>query len=276
MAEKVAKPRRRRRWIRPAVFAIIAYVLLRWFEYSQVYRPSREWAGTPKDAGLAFEDLALPVGSGDRVSAWFIPAPSPGARVVIVCHGNAGNISHRVDFATILHKLGLGVMLFDYRGYGQSSGRPGEERSYEDAQTACHWLRNKGVEASKIVAYGESLGGGVAAELAAREKVGGVVLQSAFTSVPDLGAELFPFLPVRWLATIRYDTRGKLPSIHVPVLVMHSRADTLIPFHHAERNFAAANNPKQFWEIAGDHNDEPYADEGKFRKGLETFLGALP
>ena len=132
-------------------------------------------------------------------------------------------------------------------------------------------LGEKGFAPTNIFALGESLGGAVATELAVRETVGGLVLHSTFTSVPDLGAELFPWLPVRWLGTIQYDTRSKLPRLGVPVLVLHSRGDTLIAFHHAERNFAAANEPKVFAELQGDHNDPLWEGAG-FAEAVERLL----
>ena len=145
-----------------------------------------------------------------------VSAPTPGifwpptrpAPVILFFHGNAGNISHRLDLAALLLEAGAGVLLLDYRGYGSSDGKPGEENTYRDAQAAYHWLADKGVPATNIVAYGESLGGGVACELAAREKVGGLVLQSTFTSLTDLGGEIFPWLPVRLISTIKVYIRA--------------------------------------------------------------------
>ena len=273
---KWARNSRNRRWLAGLVAAGLIYMLLRWFEYSQVYQPSRTWDDTPAVHGLAFEDLSLPVGKNDKVSAWFFPSGRTNAsKVFLVCHGNGGNISHRIELARLLHELGWGIMVFDYRGYGRSTGRPGEEKTYQDAQAAYRWLKDKGFAPANIIAYGESLGGGVASELAVREKVGGLVLLSTFTSTPDLGAELFPFLPVHLWASIKYNTRKKLPSIHAPVLVMHSRGDTLVPFHHSQENLAAANEPKLFVEIQGDHNDGPFANPAPFSQGLEKFIASL-
>jgi fermentation-respiration switch protein FrsA (DUF1100 family) len=152
--------------------------------------------------------------------------------------------------------------------------RPGEEGTYRDAEAAYQWLVQRGFAGTNIVAFGESLGGGVAAELAVHEPLGGLVLQSTFTSIPDIGSELFPWLPVRWLATISYDTRSKLPRLRIPVLVMHSRADEIVPFHHGERNFAAANEPKLFWELPGDHNGA-LGNARHFIAGVEQFLGLV-
>jgi hypothetical protein len=205
---------------------------------------------------------------------WFFPATTNSPRrhlAVLICHGNGGNISHRLDLYHLLLQTGVAVFAFDYRGYGHSEGTPGEEGTCLDAQAAHAWLRQKGFAGTNIIAYGESLGGGVATELALRETLGGLVLQSSFTSVPDIGAELFPRLLVSLISTIKYDTHSKLPRLHIPVLVMHSRADRLIAFRHGERNFAAANEPKLFWELHGDHNDS-LSDAQPFADGIERFL----
>ena len=166
---------------------------------------------------------------------------------MLICHGNAGNISHRLELCGTLLATGASVFVFDYRGYGRSQGRPGEEGAYYRDAQAHQWLQHRGFTGERIIAFGESLGEGVASELALRERSGGLVLQSTFTSIPDVAAELFPWLPARWLCTIRYDTLAKLPRLRLPLLVMHGRADTLIGFHHGEKNFAAANPPKLFW-----------------------------
>ena len=252
-------------------------MLLRWFEHHQVYHPSREMIATGAELDRPWEDVFFQSRDKVEINGWFYPLPtsSPGARrVVLVCHGNAGNISSRLDLYGALLESGVSVFAFDYRGYGRSRGRPGEEGTYLDAQAAHQWLRQKGFRGRDIIAYGESLGGGVVSELCLREETGALILQSTFTSIPDIGAELFPWLPTRWISSIRYDTRSKLPRLKVPVLVMHGRGDELIGFPHAETNYAAANEPKMFWEIQGDHND-PLADRARFMEGLRKFLKLL-
>jgi uncharacterized protein len=256
------------------ITCLLIILMLRWFEHSQVYHPDRVLTATGAELGRPFEDVRFKASDGVELNGWFFPASTNSHRahlVVLVCHGNAGNISHRLDTCVALLATGVNVFVFDYRGYGRSRGRPSEEGTYLDAQAAYQWLRQKHFAGTNIIAFGESLGGGVAAELAAREPLGGLVLQSTFTSIPDMGAELFPWLPVRRLSTIRYGTRSKLPHLHVPVLVMHSPADKLVRFHHGEENFVAANEPKLFWELRGDHNDS-LADAKHFIAGLEKFL----
>ena len=258
------------------VACLLILVMLRWFEHSQVYHPDKVMAATGAELGRPFEDCFFKAGDSVQLNGWFFPANTNSAQrhlVALVCHGNGGNISHRLETCAALLATGVNVLQFDYRGYGRSQGRPSEKGTYLDAQAAYQWLRQRGFAGTNIIAFGESLGGGVAAELAVREPVGGLVLQSTFTSVPDMGAELFPWLPVRWLGKIHYNTRSKLPGLHVPVLVMHSPADELVKFHHGKANFAAANEPKLFCELRGDHNN-PLADSQAFIGGIQKFLGA--
>ena len=212
------------------VACLLIVVMLRWFEHSQVYHPDRVLTATGAELGRPFEDVFFKASDGIALNGWFFPASTDSQRqrlAVVVCHGNAGNISHRLDLCRLLLETGASVMVFDYRGYGRSSGRPSEENTCRDAQAAYQWLRQKGFAPANILGYGESLGGAVLAELALRQELGGIILQSTFTSVPDLGAELFPWLPVRLLGAIKFDTLRKLPRLKIPVLILHGRQDTI-------------------------------------------------
>jgi fermentation-respiration switch protein FrsA (DUF1100 family) len=263
------------RWaLRLLVYTVMVVVVLRWFEHRQVFQPSRQMEEKGGLAGVPFEDVRFTTSDGVLLHGWFYPATGQRRtnQVLLLCHGNAGNIGDRIGHARLLRALGAAVFLFDYRGYGRSEGRPSEEGTYLDAQAAHRWLVGRGFAPGDIVVLGESLGGGVAAELALRETVGGLGLVSTFTSVPDLGAELFPWLPVRWVGSIRYDTRSKLPRIRVPVVILHSRDDTLIRFRHAEVNFAAAAEPKQLLELAGDHNETLEVGPQPFAAGVRRLL----
>ena len=249
--------------------------MIRWFEHAQVYAPSRVLEADGAALGRPCEDVWFTARDGLRLNGWFFPADktSPRAQLVfLLLHGNAGNISTRLGWYQAWLHLGVSVFAFDYRGYGRSEGRPSEEGTYLDAQAAHQWLRQRGFAAANILALGESLGGGPATELALRETLGGVILQNTFTSIAEVGGDLFPWLPVRWLHTIQYDTLHKLPRIKVPVLVAHSRTDELIGFHHAERNFAAAHEPKMFLEILGQHTATLEAGREKYLAGLNQFL----
>jgi hypothetical protein len=257
------------------LFPFALYFMFRWFEHSQIYHPSRSLAFEASEVGRPCRDVVLAAQDGTRLHGWFFPMKEKGpktSKVFLICHGNGGNVSHRLILSSMLLEMGTPVFVFDYRGYGRSEGKPGEEGTYLDAEAAFDWLVEQGFDPRNIVAFGESLGGAIAVELALRKPLGAVVVHSSFTSVADVGRELFPWLPVRWMNTIRYDTRSKLARLDVPVLILHSREDTLIGFHHAERNYEAAREPKLLWEIAGGHNDQPESDPERFREGIKKLL----
>ncbi len=270
---KIARPRIRQLCVL-VLLLFSSLLMLRWFEHSQVYHPSREFIASAKAFNRPFEDVYFRSKDGLKLNGWFFPGNTNSSRsglVVLVCPGNGGNISHRVVMCEALLRTGASLFIFDYRGFGLSEGKPGEEGTYLDAQAAVQWLLSKGFLGSQVIAYGESLGGGIASELAIRENIGGLVLQSTFSCLPDIGAELFPWLPVRLIGTIKYNTCDRLPRITVPVLIMHSRTDGLIGFHHAEKNFKAAKEPKVLWEVGGDHGD-PMADPEKYLGGMAKLF----
>ena len=236
--------------------------------------PGRALQATPADIGLAYQDVALQAADGVRLHAWFVPHPQPRASVLF-CHGNAGNISHRLETIALLHALGLQVLIFDYRGYGRSEGSVSEAGTYRDAEAAWRYLVDeRGLAAGQIVVFGRSLGAAVAAELASRRQPGAVILESAFTSVPDAAAEIYPWLPVRLLARYRFDTLASVARIERPLLVVHARQDEIIPFAHGERVFSEAGEPKRFLELRGGHNDAFLTSREAYTHGLRSFLDA--
>jgi uncharacterized protein len=242
---------------------------------SLVYHPTvaPQFATTPARLGLAFEDVTIRTEDGETLHAWWILAKNAHGAVLLL-HGNAGNISHRLDYAAMFDRLGFSTLLVDYRGYGRSTGSPSEQGTYRDAAASWRWLtETKGVAAGDIVLFGESLGGAVAAWLAAREKPRALVLSSTFTSVPDLAAEIYPFLPVRLLSRYEYNTLDALARVNAPMLVAHSKSDDIIPYSHGERLFAAAREPKSFLELSGGHNDGFIFTRPEWVKALGAFLG---
>ncbi len=253
----------------------------RWLENKLVYRPDRpgrDWAASGAEVGGEWADIYFDAADGIPLSGWFFPARADGPRsklTLLVCHGNGGNISHRIGTYRLLLQTGANVLAFDYRGYGRSGGTPGEEGTYRDAEAAHHWLTQHGFAGPDTIAFGESLGGAVASELALRRPLGGLILQSTFTSLVEVGRELYPWLPVRRMHSIKYDTLAKLPRIKIPILVMHSRQDNIVGFHHGQHNFAAANEPKLFWELSGDHDYALGEDHLKCSAGVESFLTLL-
>jgi fermentation-respiration switch protein FrsA (DUF1100 family) len=237
--------------------------------------PSRAVTLSPTAIGLDFEPVTLKTADGVRLYGWWIPAPptQPNPRTLLFLHGNAGNISHRLESIGIFHNLGLAQLIIDYRGYGRSEGRPSEQGTYLDAATAWLYLTEKrGIAPRSIVVFGRSLGGAVAANLASQHTPGALILESTATSMPDLAAQLYPFLPARRLTRFHYDARGALASITCPVLIVHSRNDEIIPFTHGRQLYADAREPKEFLELRGGHNDGFLVTGRRYVDALGHFL----
>ena len=237
--------------------------------------PTRQIQATPEAAGLDFDPVTLTTSDNEQLHAWFVPA-DPERGTLLFFHGNAGNISHRLDSIRQFRALGLSVLIFDYRGFGQSSGKPTEKGTYRDADAAWQYLvGQRNISPEHIILFGRSLGASIAAELATRQAAAGVMLESAFTSVPDVAATLYPWLPVRWMSRYQYNTRELLADIHSPVLIIHSRDDEIIPFTNGEQLFAAANAPKQFLELRGGHNDGFLVSGDSYVRGIDVFIKAV-
>jgi hypothetical protein len=237
--------------------------------------PSRELTATPADIGLGYETVRLSTADGETLAGWYVPAPAARGTLLYL-HGNGGNVGHRLDPIAVFHRLGLNVFIIDYRGYGASSGTPSEEGTYQDALAAWNYLtQQQGLTPQQIVLFGESLGGSIAAWLAARHTPAGLVIYASFTSVPELAQTLYPMFPASRLARYRYDTRAALGSVNCPLLILHSRADEIIPFSHGQALLGAAREPKRLAELRGGHNDALLLDRDVFARELEAFLRQL-
>jgi len=231
---------------------------------------------TPQSVGLEHEEVSIRTGDGERLHGWLIPAASA-HRLLLFFHGNAGNISHRLDSIALFQGLGLNVLIVDYRGYGQSTGKPSEPGMYRDVEAVWDYATTeRGFPPSDIIVFGRSLGGSVAAWLSARRQPAALIVESTFTSAPDLAAELYWWLPARLLTRLRFDTRAQLKQIQCPVLIIHSRDDDLISFSHAQALIAAASSPKRLLAIRGDHNSGFLESGETYVSGLRFFLAELP
>ncbi len=220
-------------------------------------------------------DLELRTEDGMRLHARYVERAGA-TFTLLYLHGNAGNLANRSDLLQMFSELGVHVLALEYRGYGQSEGVPSELGLYLDARAAYEWAVAR-IPASRLVVWGESLGGGPACELAATREVGGIILQSTFTSIADMAAISFPLLPVRWLISTRFDNLEKLRRIRAPKLVIHSRADEIIPYAMGARLFDAALEPKQaLWLERAGHNDTMYTEGARVEEGVRAFLDTLP
>jgi uncharacterized protein len=287
MSTIVALPSRRenrRRWrrrlLRLMAGGVLAYAgifaVLLLLEDRLVFRPTpagEYWRQPPNDR---VQDVALRLADGTALHAWWCPtegwAADQGA--ILYFHGNGGNLS---GYSGRIKRLQQGplhqaVLIVDYPGYGRSEGRPSEVGCYAAADAAYDWLTGEqGVPPQRVLIYGESLGGGVAVELAARRDHRALVLEKTFTSMPDMAAHLFPWLPARWLVRNHFDNLSRIGQCRRPVFIAHGTADGTVPFVQGQRLFAAANEPKQFLQMEGyNHRNSPAPE---FDEALARFLG---
>lgn len=226
------------------------------FQSRFIYFPEmgREDRATPALLALPFDEVRIATADGETLHGWFVPAPDARATVLFL-HGNAGSIVHRLDWLPMFQRLRLSALMVDYRGYGASTGSPSEAGTYADAEAAWrHLTEERRIPPGRIVVFGESLGGAIAAHLAARVQPAALVLHSAFTSAPDLAADLYPFLPARRLTRFTYDTLTAVKASRCPLLVAHSPQDEIVPLAHGRRLHEAAPGPKQWIDLAGSHN----------------------
>jgi uncharacterized protein len=266
-------------WFRLLRLAVLVYiglaVVMMFAENSLIFHPSRYPSGNWSPPGLTREDAWFNASDGTRLHGWYVPCDRPRA-VILFSHGNGGNITDRVDVLRALHdRMRSSVLIFDYRGYGRSEGTPNERGVLADARAARKWLATRaGIGESQIVMMGESLGGGVAIDLAAADGARGLILENTFSSLPEVGATHFPWLPVRLLMRAQLNSAAKIPDYHGPLLQSHGDRDQIVPFALGKKLFDAANEPKQFLVIpGGDHNDP---QTPAFLQAMDEFIGKLP
>lgn len=254
---------------------IVLLVAVYFLQSRMIYHPMGELEAHPGQLGLDYQHVQFPASDGVMLDAFYTPV-ADARGVVLFCHGNGGNISHRVETVWLLAELGFSSLVFDYRGYGRSEGKPDEEGTYRDVEGAWKYLTGeKGFGADQIIVHGRSLGGAVAAWIAAREEPAGLVLESTFTSIPEVASKMYWFLPVRWLCKYQYDTLARLEQIDCPVLILHSREDELVAFSESRKLFEAASEPKRFVEMGGGHNDGFALSGAVYTDALDSFASEL-
>ena len=255
--------------------AIIFKIYFIFLEQKSLYHPDKEIPETPRNLGIAYEDINFKTDDGKLLNGWFVPAK--GAKItVLYCHGNAGNIYHRLHKVKFFYEMGVNFFIFDYRGYGKSAGNPSEKGLYKDAQAAYDYIISRSdVDRNKIVVYGKSLGGPVAADLCLHRKASALILEGSFASVALRAQQLYPFLPMKLLITQKYNAMVKVSNIRIPKLIAHGRNDEVISFRHGEILFKSAAEPKQFLPFNGGHNDDIFVTSHIYEGELKRFLSII-
>lgn len=239
-----------------------------------VYFPTRSITATPDQIGLRYEDVWLQTEDDVRIHGWYVP--KEGAHwTVLFLHGNGGNMSHRLETLDLLHQIGVNTLIIDYRGYGMSQGSPSEAGTYLDAMAAWTYLSQHRAGADSTVVFGRSLGGAIAAWLAAKVDPKGLILESTFTSVVDMAQIHYPFLPARLLSRFVYDSTVLAPRIGCAALVLHSLDDEVVPFELGLKVFDALPGKKSFMELRGGHNHGIQATGPAYARGLQDFFDSL-
>jgi uncharacterized protein len=267
------------------LLVVIGYLglllLLRFNERRLIYfpGPQRTLLPPPAQLNLPVQRVEIPTDDGLTLMSWLIRAGSDSTGIwLLICHGNAGNLSEfdRPIHYAGLRTLGLSLLAFDYRGYGENAGVPTEQGLYRDAQAAYRYLREQvGVPADRIVIFGHSLGSAVAVDLATRAPAAGLIVEGALSSVWQRGAELYPYIPVRWVAGTRFDSIDKIGKVTIPKLFLHAVGDEVIPIAHGRRLYQAAPEPKTFVELRGTHSDAFEVDSATYFGSIRRFLANL-
>jgi hypothetical protein len=258
---------------------LIAYfglgIVLYFMQPTLTFGPTSEVPYNPGDIGLDYEKVQLRTPDHLVLSGWYIPARNADF-TLLFCHGNGGNIAYTLDSINIFNELGFNCLAFDYRGYGNSQGKPTEEGTYIDAQAAYDWLiKEKKLKPADIIIFGRSLGGSIAAHLASNVEAKGLVIESCFTSYADIGQKFYPYMMVRPFARYGFKTIDYIKEVNCPILFIHSRNDEVVPFEFGLRLYAAANEPKEFIEIFGSHNDGFLYSGLIYREGLSNWMKFL-
>jgi uncharacterized protein len=255
--------------------ATLCLVLL---EKRLIYYPAAALDATPKDLGLAFEEVAIDVEAGVKLHGWFIKSgKEPGVATVLFSHGNAGNIADRLDRVQQWRDLGADFFLYDYRGYGRSTGSPDEEGTYRDGRAAYDFLvKTRRVDPKRLVLMGESLGCAISMQIAAEREAAGLVLEAPFASIAHMAGAIYPFLPLRPFIRTRYDNVAKAARLKMPVFVIQGTRDEVIPVAQGRMVFEAAPQPKQFLAVEGArHNDVYVVGGAKYRGALKDFIARV-
>ncbi len=274
------------------IFIVITIILIMGFisfiEKQYIFHPNKDIYSTPEDLGLKYDDIMFTTEDGLKLNGWFVPGKmdsqtresmdpqnSESMNTLLWFHGNAGNISHRIENIEMLYdRLLVNIFIFDYRQFGKSEGKISEQGTYIDARAALKYLHSrKDVDPEKIIFFGRSLGSAVAVDLALKEKCRALILESPFSSIKEMVKALYPFLPISYFVRTKYDTLSKIRDVKAPVLIIHGDKDDLVPIEQGRKLYETANGPKEFYTIPeANHNDTYIAGGEKYFDVIRRFV----
>ena len=255
---------------------LLSYLLFQFIERKLIYEPGHICDADPSSVGINFEDVWLTSRNDKKIHGWWMEKEN--ARLTIIqCHGNADNIAQRIYFAQDFAHLPINILMYDYQGYGKSSGKPNWKNTQADGQAAYDFVQEKVQEKSPhpIILYGVSLGGATAIELATTRKIDGLIIESTFTSIVAMGRRFHPYLLPDLLTSIRYDSLSKVPRLTMPKIFAHSQKDERIPFEMGEALYQAAAEPKEWVELKGEHGEFSFQQTPGYQQEVERFILAI-
>ena len=241
-----------------------------------IYHPYKypEGIWNPSSFNVHVEDVFFQAKDGTKLHGWYIP--SANARATLLWfHGNAGNLTHRLENIQQLQPLNINIFIFDYRGYGKSEGKPSEAGIYQDSQAAYDFLIQKKnvVPTENLFLFGRSLGGICAVEVASGNEATGLILESVFTSAKDMAGQVFPLLPIGWAIRSKFSAIEKVPDLKLPKLFLHGTKDEIVPYKLGRKLYSSAADPKEFYDIEGAGHNDTYAVGGReYFSALNRFI----
>jgi uncharacterized protein len=253
------------------LFVVMARLLAR----ASIFFPLKTIETEPQDFEISYEDVFFKTADHKRLNGWYFPVPDA-TRTLLFFHGNAGNISHRMEKIVLLQKLGLNIFIIDYRGYGRSQGAPSEAGFYKDADAAYKYLTEvRRLSADQVILYGESIGGAVAVNLASRKEVKAIITEETFSSVKDMAPRVISWVPPVVFGT-KFDSVSKIKDVRCPKLIIHSPDDEIVPYALGKKLFEAAAEPKEFLKLWGGHNTAFLESKQVYLQRIGDFLKGLP
>lgn len=257
-----------------AIIGGLVFLYIKYLEDHSLYYPSKDIQATPASLGFPFEDVYLKTQDKVTIHSWFIPNPKAHYTLYFY-HGNAGNISHRLDKIYLLYNLNLNIFIIDYRGYGRSQGTAYEAGFYRDSQAGYEYLvRERKIPANTIIIYGESLGGAIGIDLASKKEVKALIIEGGFSSGRDMARIIYPFIPT-FLISNKFDCLTKIKELKAAKLFIHTPDDEIVPIALARKLYAASGQPKYFQELRGSHNSAFFDSQKEYISSIKSFLERL-